>query len=226
MALYHRLSEDEEDCKTLIDSPDQPLARPAALQRFPLVVSAGIGALLASLVWTVFLGLGRLQAAAPAPSPLLGCGNSSVEARELGCRFQTWSYSWEPPACFDEALESDFLRVREQDQLPYYLDREGQQPVDWEVVARGDLTGVTEQGFLWTVWRGHFWHCTFLLRKFFRGQAGVSREDLDAEHLHHCQHWMADPFRHAWDEIIIKVPLTYDGRCDVNIPRLEPIYDN
>src|ERR1700759_2793022 len=44
------------------------------------------------------------------PQPL-NCGNSSSEARDLGCKFDVISFSWLPPSCYDSSLSSAFASL-------------------------------------------------------------------------------------------------------------------
>ncbi|KUJ23683.1 uncharacterized protein LY89DRAFT_561487, partial [Mollisia scopiformis] len=133
-------------------------------------------------------------------------GSTPAEARANGCKLQTWSYTWVPEPCFDPELAEEFIAIHEKDDLPYYADRNGTEVVDFDTVYTGELE------VLYTVWGSHFWHCAFLMRKFYRGQAGLTVASLDYEHVEHCQMWLTDPFRYDWRRVNTKAVLYY-GSC-------------
>lgn len=175
--------------------------------------TAIIGGIAASAIWANFwpenLCLSNLPEKDPSPpiAPLLHCGNSPTEARFLGCKFQTWSYSWVPEPCFDSELNAEFVTIHKKDDLPYYADRNGTQAVDYDTVYQGEVE------VLYTVWVSHFWHCAFLMRKFFRNKAMLTVASLDYEHIEHCQMWLSDPFRYDFRRVNTKAELFY-GTCD------------
>ena len=44
-----------------------------------------------------------------APQFQVNCGSSTSEARAAGCRFDSTTFTWVPPACFGEPLMEEFL---------------------------------------------------------------------------------------------------------------------
>ncbi|KAE8347820.1 hypothetical protein BDV24DRAFT_157298 [Aspergillus arachidicola] len=46
------------------------------------------------------------------PQMHFSCGSTAVEARTAGCQFDLTTFTWVPPACFDEPLMEDFLASR------------------------------------------------------------------------------------------------------------------
>ena len=192
--------------------PKHPRKR--SCQRFILVMVTGIvGGLIASVFWAIFLST-RSCPTAPqkeehkhTPSEIFHCGSSPAEARALGCKLQTWSYGWVPEPCFDPELNEEFIELHKKDNLPYYLDSNGTQMVDFDTVYDGGIE------VLYTVWGSHYWHCAFMMRKFFRRQAALTTGGWDYEHITHCEKWIADPFRFDFMRVNIKAPLFY-AKCD------------
>ncbi|KAF7525089.1 hypothetical protein G7054_g11200 [Neopestalotiopsis clavispora] len=136
-------------------------------------------------------------------SRVLHCGSSPSEARSLGCKLQIWSYSWVPEPCFDAELNEEFITIHIKDDLPYYADRNGTEVVDFDVVYEGNLE------LLYTVWGSHYWHCAFMMRKFFRRRAAFTESTWEYEHVAHCQMWLANPFRFDFKRVTTKAGLVY-----------------
>lgn len=183
-------------------------------QKFLIIIATVLfGGLVASVFWAIFLPMRSCPATHPEPEPehpiteVLHCGNNPAEARSLGCKLQTWSYGWVPEPCFDPELNQEFIEIHKRDNLPYYADSNGTQIVDFNTVYEGNLE------VLYTVWGSHFWHCAFMMRKFFRRQAATTVAGWEYEHITHCQNWVADPFRYNFLRVNIKAPLFY-AKCD------------
>lgn len=180
-----------------------------------IIFAAFIGGLAASTIWAISWNLRSCPATAlelgdePSASQLLHCGNSPAEARSLGCKLQTWSYTWVPEPCFDPELSGEFITIHKKDDLPYYADRNGTQVVDFDTVYEGEVE------VLYTVWGSHYWHCAFLMRKFFRARATFTTASWDYEHVEHCQMWLADPFHYEWRKVNTKAVLVY-ATCNAN----------
>jgi hypothetical protein len=132
----------------------------------------------------------------------------------LGCFFQLWAYSWAPAPCVDLELNAEFLRLTVKEDLGYFLDFNGTQRLDMDMLLTGDLDqfGVDH---VYSVWGYHYWHCAFHLRKFFRATSGLTDTDRTLKHAVHCEQWLSDPFRFDWHKINIKVPLEFDT-CNPN----------
>ena len=115
--------------------------------------------------------------------PISRCGNSSSEARALGCHFDVMSFSWLPMPCYDEQLVEDFLARKE---WKYY-----QQPrsggVENEVPMK-DVFAANHQE-LYVTWEFHKAHCVYMLRKLHRAVvAGNPVDGYIGNYMHtkHC----------------------------------------
>lgn len=62
------------------------------------------------------------------------CGNSTAQARELGCKFDALSAAWLPPHCRDDDLLDEFLNHKD-GPWEYWADQEHQQPLSMEEVG-------------------------------------------------------------------------------------------
>lgn len=164
-----------------------------------------IVALTASIFWSIFSSSRSCTNTLHAPddSKVLHCGSSPAEARSLGCKLQTWSYSWVPEPCFDAELSEEFIAIHIKQDLPYYADTNGTQVVDFDAVYKGDIK------LLYTVWGSHYWHCAFMMRKFFRRRAAFTESTWEYEHVAHCQMWLANPFRFDFKRVTTKAGLVY-----------------
>lgn len=148
------------------------------------------------------------------PITILHCGNSSTDARRLGCIFQLWSYAWVPPACYDADLDADFLLLQsgkapadtndmmagwpaETTGWSYFSDEVGTASIPLETVING------ESEMLHTTWLQHLWHCAFTWRKILKSLNGsgvkLTERDLSLDHTSHCSEmavnggvWAAD----------------------------------
>ena len=146
------------------------------------------------------------------PTPRLRhCGTTASEARQLGCQFQIWSYSWVPSECYDGTLVAEWLALRDWE----YYDDKG---------TRGKLVNFTTEVLvaegdrkLYSTWGQHYWHCAFTWRKFLRAAlgsgVGITDQDLDAHHAEHCQDTIRNKFDYRpWGEVDVELVMGYH-RC-------------
>ncbi|KAK1760001.1 hypothetical protein QBC47DRAFT_357812 [Echria macrotheca] len=221
MDFKHKMSMDQNDGADVsllprdndVELPRFTRRQTPARQLLSYLLTALFGGLVASAIWAVFWPhqlTPSLPLLTDPPPTILECGSTAAEARSMGCKFQTWTYSWVPAPCWDAELNTDFIAVHEQYALPYYEDRNGTTEVAFDDVYTGDLP------LLYTVWGSHFWHCAFLMRKFFRRRARFTEATWDYDHAKHCQMWVADPFRYDWKRVNTKAVLVFEN-CDLSI---------
>lgn len=141
----------------------------------------------------------------PSPPPegdsLLHCGNSTNEARSLGCVFQIWSNAWVPAPCYSATLDADF-RLLQSGVMPetfdqsmagwpaqthgwsYFSDEEASNSIQFDTVAKGEID------VIYTTWLQHMWHCAFTWRKILMNLNGenisLTDRDLSKGHTGHC----------------------------------------
>jgi hypothetical protein len=154
----------------------------SSLPRFLLLAS------LAAILLTAALLLNTLGARALS-STRLHCGNSTTEARSLGCEFDVLSNGWTPKECLDTQTSDEFYdwltspeRLRP---WPYYTDREGK---EWIPDKDSLSEGVYRK--LYTTSEQHVGHCVYLMRRLHRIVDGGGKFRLNSRqdygHTDHC----------------------------------------
>ncbi|EPE26492.1 hypothetical protein GLAREA_02405 [Glarea lozoyensis ATCC 20868] len=69
-----------------------------------------VSLLTASICWLYFTNSSTLTNKALAPaSKLLHCGNSTAEARALGCEFDPLTVAWIPEPCINHQITKEFI---------------------------------------------------------------------------------------------------------------------
>lgn len=163
--------------------------------KLAIVGALGIAALLAFLVSTVCswrAQLIQLQQQAHTQNyytwgavmpdmPQYGCGNSSAEAMAEGCIFDTMSFAWVRPACYDPDVTANFFV--ENPWVRYYEDDRGMVEANQTKLRRGEYPE------LMITWRYHLTHCMWMWQKMHR--AMMKNRPLDSyaasmDHTHHC----------------------------------------
>lgn len=112
------------------------------------------------------------------------CGASFQEARTGGCRFDLMSFSWLPPACFDEELTKEFEMF---EPWKWFADPGGTQEVAKSDVLKG------ETDVLFVSFAYHRAHCTFMWKKLHRaiGTGGFIDSYIgNYNHTAHCEHML------------------------------------
>ncbi|TID17803.1 uncharacterized protein E2P81_ATG10778 [Venturia nashicola] len=110
------------------------------------------------------------------------CGNSTAEARALGCHFDIITFSWLPDRCYDAELSKNFEDVEEWD---YFLDHNKTQRVEKAEALTGEYDG------LYVSWKYHIIHCVYMWEKMHRAVLGLGKPAIDGyigplAHTRHC----------------------------------------
>ena len=109
------------------------------------------------------------------------CGGLSVEERAIMCKFDIMSFSWLPPACFDQELIDEFNSVKDWGYWEHKMGAGG--TVSMEEANKGLRD-------LYVSWDHHKHHCMFMIKKLHR--AVVSGRPIDSYvgnygHTKHCE---------------------------------------
>lgn len=106
------------------------------------------------------------------------CGSDPATARSRGCRFDVTNFSWQTRECFDETIVAEFAEL---EPWPFWTSKYGNESVSHEVAYQGDQP-------LWTSWRHHLMHCTYIFRRMQRAyESGWIDSSLRKyEHTVHC----------------------------------------
>ncbi|KAK8139509.1 hypothetical protein PG984_002889 [Apiospora sp. TS-2023a] len=135
-------------------------------------------------VWFVLISSMRPPNEQIAPNVTLSqCGNSSDEAATMGCHFDIMSFSWLPPACYDEHLTHEF---ETRDDWQWFRDQNGTQPVPKDEVILGKQDVFVSS-------RYHKLHCTFMWKKLHRaiGEGHIVDSYIgNYDHTVHCEHML------------------------------------
>ncbi|OIW26589.1 hypothetical protein CONLIGDRAFT_683554 [Coniochaeta ligniaria NRRL 30616] len=105
----------------------------------------------------------------PSTTPTeLHCGNSSTEARSLGCVFDLLTNNWMPKYCADPTTDAEYRAwvldpSRHLGTWAFYHDDKAERQVTSEEVL-SDLVG----SHIYTTTENHLAHCVFLARRMHR----------------------------------------------------------
>ncbi|XWX02310.1 hypothetical protein V2A60_010347 [Cordyceps javanica] len=116
------------------------------------------------------------------PTKTLSCGNSTAEARALGCQFDSLSFLWVPAPCFDEEMNHAY-----QTKVNWhgYNDAEGREMLDLEAMSERVMPFR-----YFTTAREHAVHCAYMWQRQHKGylQGGLYLDDnsVSFHHTRHC----------------------------------------
>ncbi|KIX03841.1 uncharacterized protein Z518_07394 [Rhinocladiella mackenziei CBS 650.93] len=109
------------------------------------------------------------------------CGSSRDDAVSRGCQFDIMSFSWLPPACYDEALAIEFAGLRG---WQYFRDENRTTGIPRKEVALG------QYDLLYVSTEYHVLHCTYMWRKMHRAVLKAAPIDGyigEYNHTKHCE---------------------------------------
>ncbi|KAJ5550394.1 hypothetical protein N7535_001665 [Penicillium sp. DV-2018c] len=134
---------------------------------------------------------GQRQCLPPAPRVRYSCGNSTEEARKLGCAYDPLAGCWLHKECPNDYTH-EFAHFNNGKPFVYYYDEAGTRQMK-------DYTEVGDNpGHYWTATREHLVHCLYLLRRGHDVHMRGDRLDNmlgDLEHVDHCTNMLADWLR-------------------------------
>ncbi|KAE9363908.1 hypothetical protein N431DRAFT_390106 [Stipitochalara longipes BDJ] len=131
------------------------------------------------------------------------CGNSTAEAKALGCKFDELASAWLPAVCRDDALTEEFSRAGPNGTWKYYSDPDLTTELSLEELSLyGDLNG--QWYFMTGEW--HIVHCAFYWRKKYRAPLlGITLEPRydSLVHVEHCGHLIRHPLKYTHAGVIL-----------------------
>ncbi len=139
------------------------------------------------------------------------CGNSSAEARALGCTFDQLTWSWYPPSRPHYAND-EFVRA---ETWRFYVDPYGRQVAseeDWEKAMNNELQLHGER-------REHMTHCVYLMlsvAQVVRDGTPYAEKLVEYEHMAHCAKMILKTLRKDkyWKSLDTLVPFVdYSVTC-------------
>ncbi|KAH8903314.1 hypothetical protein BR93DRAFT_869743, partial [Coniochaeta sp. PMI_546] len=147
----------------------------------------------------------------PMPTEL-HCGNSSMEARSLGCVFDLLTNNWMPKYCADPTTDDEYRAwVLDSDRhlgsWAFYHDDKAENQVASEEVL-SDLVG----SHIYTTTENHLAHCVFLARRMHRlvtGEiAAVAHNTFG--HTLHCTSALLKTMGKGAQEVKPEIGSTFD----------------
>ena len=137
---------------------------------------------------------------------LLKCGQSTAEAKSLGCRYDILSNHWIPAPCMDQAAVEE-----------YQSDGSWFGFTDENRTDMIDIATMSEMDFYYTSERDHIVHCAMLWRKQFRAfyEERIYVDTLigSFDHTMHCSQFLIDMSEKGpdWWNIPIKTFVGHAG---------------
>lgn len=138
------------------------------------------------------------------------CGSTAEEARAKGCIFDTISFAWLMPECYDAELVEEFSHIPYK--FNFYTTKEKETAVayPWSEVEKGERA-------MYVPWSHHLWHCGFLYKKMHR--AIMAGKPVDSyignfTHTEHCMHLMiVENIQHDLNDLntIMELKFPYCG---------------
>ncbi|KAK2001021.1 hypothetical protein LX36DRAFT_737452 [Colletotrichum falcatum] len=101
------------------------------------------------------------------------CGSTPDEAIAKGCRFESYTATWQLPQCYDKDLDDEFRVLRP---WKFYLDINGTTEV-----TLAELESGVDQA--WTTWEFHLWQCAFYWKKEVKIAHGLTSGSIST---HQC----------------------------------------
>ncbi len=157
--------------------------------------SIGLTIVAAAVTFLLGMTIGWLASPSRAPrssvatSNVSQCGNSTAEARALGCTFDLLAFAWWPAACLEDHAElshtfDDWISSPERQRpWPFYYDPEGTRPVA-TLDELSEAVGVD----IWTTPEYHVGHCSLWWRLVHLSAEGRIAANLWAGEYHHTLH--------------------------------------
>ncbi|KAH6663003.1 hypothetical protein B0J14DRAFT_495344 [Halenospora varia] len=149
-----------------------------------VVLSILLALVVLNIVTLVSISTSTLRSPQPQLPSITICGNTSAQARSSGCHFDVMSFSWLPPACYDEKQIDEFFAL---ESWQWFSDPEGTHVAPLETIQKGDAPQ------MYVSWRYHISHCVFMWKKMHRALDNGSLIDAyigNYHHTHHCGHML------------------------------------
>lgn len=138
--------------------------------------------------WLLFLFHGDFIPHENISTMTLNCGNSTTEARALGCKFDVLSFLWVPEPCFDTEMIEAYKRDVN---WHGYNDPESKQLLDLD-----EMSERIPPFTYYTTIREHAIHCAYIWQKQHKSylNRGLYMDDNSASFHHtvHCSEVLMD----------------------------------
>lgn len=207
---YDKVAQSEDGTGSLIHShyykrQTKPQFRGVLLAALAATITFILGYGVASSSGSPFdLGHSSLSGGAPAVlGPFVDssqCGNSTTEARALGCTYDLLSTTWWPAACQDQSTSKEFEEwLRSPQRIrpwPFFHDKEGTQPIlTLEDLAESAGTDI------WTTQEFHTGHCMLWWKRLHKSMEGRIATNIWSGEYHHTAHCTSVLLSTDWSRI-------------------------
>ncbi|KAJ9143218.1 hypothetical protein NKR19_g6942 [Coniochaeta hoffmannii] len=143
----------------------------------------------------------------------LHCGNSSAEARSLGCVFDLLTNNWMPKSCADPYTDAEYREwvmdpSRDMGAWAFYHDDKAVQQIPSED-ALSDLVG----HHIYTTTENHLAHCVFLARRMHRlvtGEIAAVAHNTFSHTMHCTSALLKDMGKDANRSVKAEIGSTFD----------------
>ncbi|CCU74671.1 unnamed protein product [Blumeria hordei] len=117
---------------------------------------------------------------------LLECGNSTTEAKALGCQYDVLLNSWVPEPCLERDFVDEYL---DDDSWTAYRDEALTQPIP-------TIEEMSEIELYYTSLRDHMNHCAMMWKRQFwvlyKEKPAIDTMSASPRHTDHCALFLAD----------------------------------
>ncbi|KAH7323874.1 hypothetical protein BKA65DRAFT_511629 [Rhexocercosporidium sp. MPI-PUGE-AT-0058] len=119
-------------------------------------------------------------------SKLINCGNSTAEAKALGCKYDILLNHWVPSQCWDQDMIDEY---QDDDSWTAFYDEELTQPIK-------TIDEMADRDFYWTSNRDHINHCAMMWKKqfwaIFDDRGAIDSLVAGPGHTDHCAQYLMD----------------------------------
>ncbi|KAI1336265.1 hypothetical protein F5Y15DRAFT_209274 [Xylariaceae sp. FL0016] len=188
------------DSDAALDVPSSPNRKRKTVLLIKDIVLMALGLLgLVSLTFNIASHLQNVAASEAAgyviPRRSCYCGETTTEARQRGCKYDSLAAAWLPDHCRDDELTAEFEQSGDgpDGRWLYWADKQHTKPLTLEQIAEmgNDANATFHMSGQW-----HVVHCFFFWRKEhrsrFNGKFVEGRFDGE-EHILHCQRMVLAP---------------------------------
>lgn len=138
--------------------------------------------ILFQIITLLILSHSYLISPAVRPDKVAECGSTPEEAKQLGCRFDMFSFAYYAPGCFNRAHHDDFVSMHAHE-IEWFTPEPDKRRVPTEIVLQGTHERLdTESTYFQDL------HCTYEWRRLIRALAEKRPLDKKISELEHAQH--------------------------------------
>lgn len=172
---YKRVSTESDD------SLPQDTPKTSRHELLYRIIWVAVPVLFTSVFWWIFFTQHYFEKLDAKPlTKLLHCGNSTAEAKALGCQFDPLTVNWVPVPCMDMEVISEYEVAMAHGEA--YSDKTKSQALSFDQMS--------EAAEYWTSLDEHLTHCAYMLRimhrRYLTGNQLMDDGGTDYVHTLHC----------------------------------------